>query len=234
MDPILAVTIGGQMELVIRLLLAAVLGALIGAEREYHGRSAGLRTQLLVALGSALAMVVSLQFAEAYGRHPVTSVIRVDPARVAYGVMTGIGFIGAGAIIRYEIGIRGLTTAASLWCTAAIGLACGFGMYGLAAITTALVIFALLVLSKLDQYIPSRGYKTVEISLPASEQDNAARLKALLVERGARIANFEYTYHADSQSETFAFHIVLAARADPAALMTLNEKIPEIIQLRLR
>ena len=116
-----------------RILIAAVLGALIGVERQVHGRSAGLRTQLLVALGAALAMVVSLHFAREFAStDPDTWSLRIDPARMAYGVMGGIGFLGAGVILRQESGIRGLTTGASLWCTAAVGLACGFGMYAVA------------------------------------------------------------------------------------------------------
>ncbi|MCD6364301.1 MAG: MgtC/SapB family protein [Planctomycetes bacterium] len=234
MDLMLAAIPTTQTELVTRLVLAGVLGALIGAEREHHGRSAGLRTQLLVALGSALAMIVSLHFAEVYGRQSANWTIRVDPARVAYGVMTGIGFVGAGAIIRYEIGIRGLTTAASLWCTAAIGLACGFGMYAVAVVATALVIFALLILSKIDLNIPSRRYKTIKISMSADASNNLSRLKALLVERGASILSVDYSFHAKSRSETFTFHLSMPSKVDPSVLMGLEKEIPEITRISLR
>src|SRR5690242_9611004 len=105
------------LEAIARLGMAALLGGLVGLERELHGRSAGLRTHLLVALGAATAMVVSLNFAEVFGtvQHPS---IQCDPARIAYGVMAGVGFLGAGAIIHQSGGIRGLTTAAGLWCAA--------------------------------------------------------------------------------------------------------------------
>jgi len=94
-------------EAVCNLLLAAVLGAIIGAEREYHGRSAGLRTQLLVALGSCLAMIVSLHFATVYGAESSNASLRVDPARVAYGIMSGIGFLGAGRLSATALAFAG-------------------------------------------------------------------------------------------------------------------------------
>ncbi len=222
-------------ELILRLLAAAVLGGLIGAEREHHGRSAGFRTQLLVAVGSALAMVVSVHFGKQYGTEdPGSSVIRVDPARVAYGVMGGIGFLGAGAIIRYEIGVRGLTTAASLWCTAAVGLACGFGMYTVAAVGTGIVIFALMVLTRLDRYISPRWYKTLTVSLPSGEQDNISRLKDILTGKHARIVNFEYTQDRETRSETITFHLVLPARTKPSDLMKISDQVPEITRLNIR
>ena len=92
-------------DFIVRLGVAAALGGLIGLEREARGRSAGLRTQLLVAVGSALAMIVSLQFGARYGDGSLGSAVQVDPARVAYGVMAGVGFLGAGAMIRYGIGM---------------------------------------------------------------------------------------------------------------------------------
>jgi putative Mg2+ transporter-C (MgtC) family protein len=129
-------------ESLLRLALAAVLGGLIGVERELREREAGLRTHLLVALGSALFTIVS-----AYGFHAFlesgASVVRADPTRIAAQIVTGIGFLGAGAIIRQGLSVRGLTTAATLWVVAAVGLAAGAGYYSAAVITTALVLLAL-------------------------------------------------------------------------------------------
>jgi len=129
-------------ESLLRLALAAVLGGLIGAERELRERQAGLRTHLLVAVGSALFTIVG-----AYGFHDFLasgeSVVRADPTRIAAQIVTGIGFLGAGAIIRQGFSVRGLTTAATLWVVAAVGLAAGAGYYSAAVITTALVLIAL-------------------------------------------------------------------------------------------
>jgi len=129
-------------ELLLRLALAAVLGGMIGFERELREREAGLRTHLLVALGSALFTIVG-----AYGFHEFLasgqSVVRADPTRIAAQIVTGIGFLGAGAIIRQGLSVRGLTTAATLWVVAAVGLAAGAGYYSAAVITTAVVLIAL-------------------------------------------------------------------------------------------
>ena len=129
-------------EVLLRLALAAVLGAAIGIERELREREAGLRTHLLVCLGSALFTIASAYGFRGFLEHG-GSVVRADPTRIAAQIVTGIGFLGAGAIIRQGLSVRGLTTAATLWVVAAIGLASGAGYYSAAAITTVLVILSL-------------------------------------------------------------------------------------------
>lgn len=126
----------------LRLAVAAALGAAVGVERELREREAGIRTHLLVSLGSALFTIVS-----AYGFHEFLvnggSVVRADPTRIAAQIVTGIGFLGAGAIIREGLSVRGLTTAATLWVVAALGMASGAGYYWPAIAATAITIFAL-------------------------------------------------------------------------------------------
>lgn len=155
-------------EVALRLGVAGVLGAAMGLERQIHGRAAGLRTMMLVSLGCCLVMLLSNYFAEIYGIHAAgpSSVIRLDPARLAYGVMGGIGFLGAGAILKSGFHIRGLTTAATIWCVAAIGMAVGMGLYFHSLITTSLVLFALFVLDRIEGRLESSWYKTVEVVLP--------------------------------------------------------------------
>jgi putative Mg2+ transporter-C (MgtC) family protein len=150
----------------IRLALAALLGGLVGLERELRGRHAGFRTNLLVCLGCALAMLVSVSFA--FQDWPVAKGfnLNVDPARVAYGVMTGVGFLGAGVIIKHDGSVRGLTTAAGLWCVAAIGLACGQGLYVLGAVATVLVLFALWVLDGMERWLPRKQFRTLVVRRP--------------------------------------------------------------------
>ena len=128
------------LEFILRIFVAAILGGAIGLEREYRDKAAGFRTHFLVALGSALFMIVS-----AYGfESTITSEEqRWDVSRIAAQVVSGIGFIGAGTIIFQKNTIRGLTTAAGVWVTAAIGLACGGGMYILAAAATVMVLLGL-------------------------------------------------------------------------------------------
>ena len=134
-------------EALLRIALAGVLGGLIGLERELRERQAGLRTHLLVAVGAALFTI-----AGAYG----FGTVRTDPTRVAAQIVTGVGFLGAGAIIRQGFSIRGLTTAATLWVVAALGLACGAGYYSGAVITTGVVLLALWPLRLVAYRILSR------------------------------------------------------------------------------
>ena len=131
----------------IRLLVASLLGGLIGLEREIQGKEAGLRTHALVSLGSALIMIVSIEIFEMYKQ-----VASVDPSRIAAQVVSGIGFLGAGAIIRSPGGIKGLTTAAGLWTASGIGLACGLGFYYPALVTTALILTILVIFARIDRF----------------------------------------------------------------------------------
>lgn len=131
------------LEFILRIFVAAILGGLIGLEREYRAKEAGFRTHFLVALGAALFMIIS-----AHGFVDVLAGagnIRLDPSRIAAQVVSGIGFIGAGTIIfqKNENAVRGLTTAAGVWVVAAIGLACGAGMYMVAVSSTLLVLLGL-------------------------------------------------------------------------------------------
>lgn len=121
--------------IVFRLVLAAVLSGIVGFERELHGRAAGFRTHILLCVGTTLIMLTSIHVSDIYaGKSPV------DPARLAAGVVTGIGFLGAGTIMRYKANVKGLTTATSLWVVTAIGLAVGTGLYLGAVVTTLLAV----------------------------------------------------------------------------------------------
>jgi len=157
-----AASLGVAGEAFFRLILAGAAGGLVGLEREMRGRQAGFRTNLLVCMGSALTMLVSLHFA-GHSWHPQESGvnINIDPARIAYGVMTGIGFLGAGTILQQGGAIRGLTTAAAMWCVAAVCLAFGFGMYLVAAGACAIVLSALWVLGYFEDYFPKYRFRDV-------------------------------------------------------------------------
>jgi len=135
----------GDGQIVLRLLIGAVLGGMVGFERERHNkRIAGFRTHILVCVGSTLIMLTSMYIFDLYGtRAPV------DPARIAAGVITGIGFLGAGTIIRSSVSVTGLTTAASLWTVSGIGLAVGCGFYTAAYAATIIVMAALYLLRKI-------------------------------------------------------------------------------------
>ena len=141
-------------QIILRLVLSVILSGLIGLERQMHRRTAGLRTHILVCLGSCLIMLTSLYVFDIY-----KNVVSLDPARIAAGVITGIGFLGAGTIIREKEGVRGLTTAASLWVVAGIGLAVGCGFLNASIFTTILALVVLFFLRYLEGIIFGREEK---------------------------------------------------------------------------
>ena len=137
-----------EMQMIVRLLIAAVLGSIVGLEREMHEKAAGFRTHILVCVGSCVIMLTSMHVFEMY-----KGIANGDPGRIAAQVVSGIGFLGAGTIIRSRASIVGLTTAASLWTIAGVGLAVGSGLYIVACFTTALIFASLFILSKIQDKI---------------------------------------------------------------------------------
>lgn len=180
-------------EAVIRLTLAAVLGGIVGLEREVRGHEAGFRTFMLVAAGAALAMIVSMSFssaswvnADALPTLGDRFVVSVDPARIAYGVMTGVGFLGAGTIIQRRNRVEGLTTAAGIWSVAALGLAAGFGLYVLSVVATLLLLFTLLLLGWARARLPTLVTARLRVAGPAVP-DCVERFEALLKRHGMEV-----------------------------------------------
>jgi putative Mg2+ transporter-C (MgtC) family protein len=178
-------------EVLLRVVLAGVLGGAIGVEREIREREAGLRTHLLVSVGAALFTIVS-----AYGWHDFhfsnASGVTYDPTRIAAQIVTGIGFLGAGAIIRQGLSVRGLTTAASLWVVAAIGIASGAGYYSAAVITTVVVLVSLwplriLAYRYLERFRP--GERRLEVELRVNESPSL--LLDALERHGGAVRAFE-------------------------------------------
>ncbi len=145
-----------SLEEVFKLFLAATFGGLVGIERQIQGQTAGFRTQLLVCLGSCLFTISSIKFFEIFGK-------MVDPSRISAQIVVGIGFLGAGAIIKQGDYVRGLTTAATLWVVSAIGLGVGLGEYILAAVATFITLVNLIILKKLENILPKDIYSNLEI-----------------------------------------------------------------------
>ncbi len=152
-----------------KLFIAAVLGGLIGWERERRGRPAGLRTHLLVCVGVTLIMLVSEHIFVQYQGYKQDSILRIDPARIASQVVTGIGFLGAGTIMRHKATVRGLTTAASLWVVAGIGLAIGSGFIIPAVFTAFIAIMTLILLPKVEGEIKKDKYITMKMLIAGQE-----------------------------------------------------------------
>ena len=197
-------------EITIRLSLALVLGGAIGIEREYRAKEAGFRTHFLVALGSALFCLVS-QFG--FG------VDLKDSSRVAAQVVSGIGFLGAGTIIFQKNVVRGLTTAAGLWVTAAIGLACGTGMYIAAVITTLMVLLGLEVLNLL---IPQLGNTTMELSFSAPNRDSVKQLLKRIKQDGMEVHSYELKDRRTSKEEFLEVNMEIKAKRGFHTLRVLD------------
>jgi putative Mg2+ transporter-C (MgtC) family protein len=163
------VDLGEQLDISIRLVVASVLGAAIGLERELHAHPAGMRTHLLVSLGSAAFTVLSIFFFESPAA-PNGS-LPTDPSRIAAQIVSGIGFLGAGAILKYGTSVRGLTTAASLWATAGVGMAAGAGAWFVAVVTTVLIVFSLGPLNWVISRFQLRGQDLVRLRVLAGRLD---------------------------------------------------------------
>jgi len=200
--------------IVFRLILAAVLSGIVGFEREFHGRSAGFRTHILLCVGSTLIMITSVHIFDVYsGRTPV------DPARLAAGVVTGIGFLGAGTIMRYRASVRGLTTAASLWVVTGIGLAVGSGLYFGSLVTTALAVITLMFFGRLEHaMIRKDWYKTVIIE-SKDGMEHLKGIRKILTEYGAQITDFEVERSEDGANMVLDIGVKLSTSHNTAALI---------------
>ncbi len=205
-----------EYEIIIKLVLAALLGGFIGLERESLSRPAGLRTYTLVCVGSALAMVVSLDMYYQYYQ-----TVNADPGRIAAQVVSGIGFLGAGTIMREGATVRGLTTAAGLWVVACIGLAVGAGLYLPAIVTTAVILFVLIYFVRFEQYFTGmREFKGV-VMIVKDRPGQIGVLGSILGEMGVLIKNIQLTR---VENDDLEIELLLQTPAP----MTIEEVIKEL------
>lgn len=187
----------------LRLLVAGILGGLIGLERESLNKAAGFRTHTLVCIGSCLIMITGIELHTQYGALS-------DPGRLAAQVVSGMGFLGAGTIMRSGFGIRGLTTAASLWVTAAIGLAIGAGRYTTAILTTVIVFVVLVYLSKLEERVKSKQSKLKRIEVIIQDQPGQlGRVSSALGEMDIHIRKVEMSEPLENSRIKLTFAAVL-------------------------
>jgi putative Mg2+ transporter-C (MgtC) family protein len=208
----------------INLGCALVAGALIGAERSYNGRAAGFRTNALVALAAAGAMLISLQpqFAPTAATVGFTF---VDPIpQIAQGVMTGVGFLGAGVIFKEGVSVQGLTTAASIWAVAALGMLFGLGMYGPGAVMTLLVLVVLIGLRAVEARLPRNVYAIATFVFEAGKAPDEQSLKTLVGAQEVRLFDVSYAFVADGRRFEFKANL---ATTNEASLRRLAERLKE-------
>jgi putative Mg2+ transporter-C (MgtC) family protein len=187
-----------------KLLLSFLLGGILGLERQRHGRAAGLRTHILVCLASTLLMI-----APAYIMRSIASCgtsFNIDPLRVGAGIMTGMGFIGAGTIVRSHNFVRGLTTAACVWLTAAIGIIIGLGIFKLALVATLLSFFVLLALGKVDAFLRIENFRVLTVYTKSSHYELPA-IKKICRDMGARILDISMMKDKTVSKTVYKIHL---------------------------
>ncbi|MFQ5747282.1 MAG: MgtC/SapB family protein [Gemmatimonadota bacterium] len=216
-----------QIQVLGRLSLALALGALIGLERELSGKPAGLRTNILICVGAALLTEASVYAASNFAGHEL---IRADPGRIAAGIVTGIGFIGAGTIIVWRGTVTGLTTAATLWVVAAIGMMVGFRAYVVAVGSTVLVLLTLVVLGKVEKRLLSAtAHLVLTVELGDGGAD-ATVVEALLGELGVRCYRLGFTRGRDARRLVYGLEGTPRRNAE---LVRRLEEIPDIRSARI-
>jgi putative Mg2+ transporter-C (MgtC) family protein len=219
------------LDVLVHLGTALVAGGLIGLERSYHGRPAGFRTHALVCMASSLLMLVTVYQDRWFGGAPDS--VRVDPTRMAQGVMTGIGFLGAGVIMQEGLSVRGLTTAASIWMTAAIGILAGVGFHVAVVIATALSLGTLSVFRWIESAMPTLVYAHHQVRFRRDNVLPESELRALLVEHGFSVANMSYRLNGDGTYFEYRMTIRSHSERNANALArTLNAR-PDVVEFRI-
>ena len=217
------------MDFVLRLVVAGILGVLIGLEREYRAKEAGYRTHFLVAVGSALLMIVSQHgFDDMLGKEGVG----LDPSRIAAQIVTGIGFIGAGTIILNRQIVRGLTTAAGIWATAGIGMCAGAGMYALAISATVLTLIGLELLSRLFK---NMGLKSFIIEFSTHNKDIPKIISSSLTKGEFMVVSYQMDERGTGDTATFDVTMVVKSKRkdDEANLIALLNGYEDVVVRRI-
>lgn len=218
--------------IIVRILAALAVGALIGFERSFHGRPAGFRTHALVCVASALLMLVTVYQHDWMTGVPLDA-IRTDPTRMAQGIMTGIGFLGAGVIFKEGLTVRGLTTAASIWITAAIGILVGIGFYLPALVGTITTLVVLSAFRAVEMWLPSEFFAhhtlrfTREAVMPEDE------LRQLIGAHGFSIANLSYRLADDGKIFEYRMVIRSRDRRNAERLSQHLRNLPEVKEFRI-
>jgi putative Mg2+ transporter-C (MgtC) family protein len=207
-------------EILLRILAATLAGALVGLERETHGRPAGLRTTILTCVASAISMIVSESLFIESGDNTTW---RPDPARLGAGILTGIGFLGAGTIMRHRNIIRGVTTAASLWFVTVIGLALGSGLYLAGTVGLGVALVSLILLPGLEKRIPSDWYSTLTVVAEMNALSEA-ELRSRLQKLDLRPKRFKLKYDLTAAQVTMSVEVQFNRRkVEEVATTLMNE-----------
>ena len=219
-----------DIEMILRLLAALVAGTCIGYERSFHGRPAGLRTHVLVCLASSLLMLVTV-----YEDHWVRVVgeSRLDPTRMAQGIMTGIGFLGAGVIVKEGLNVRGLTTAASIWITAAIGIIAGAGLYLPLVVSVILTLAVLSVFRWIETRVPTQSYFAFDVKYAKDGTLSEDDMRALIKRHAFSIANFSYRLETEGRVLRHSMTLKTTDRTAASRLAHALKENPTVLEFKL-
>lgn len=221
-----------EIVIAVRVLAAVLVGASIGFERTFHGRPAGFRTHALVCLASSLLMLVTV-YPNWWMAVTPSDAFRTDPTRMAQGIMTGIGFLGAGVIFKEGLTVRGLTTAASIWITAAIGILLGIGFY-FAAIAGAIATLAVLAAFRfIERRLPAEFYAHHSLTFQRSAIMSEDDLRRMIGEHGFSIANLSYRLSGDGKLFEYGMVIKTRDRQNAEALAQHLCRRPEVLEFRI-
>ena len=220
-------------DILLALISALAAGSLIGLERTYHGRPAGFSTHALVCLASGLLMVAAVYQSRWFAQAPLET-IRVDPTRMAQGIMTGIGFLGAGVIFKEGLTVRGLTTAASIWITATIGILFGVGFYGPAIFATVATLGVLACFRWLERWMPSQLFSSFSVRFARDKVLPEADLRALLREHGFSISGLSYDLVSDGRCFEYRTVLLTKRAGDTRALTEALLARDDILQFSIQ
>jgi putative Mg2+ transporter-C (MgtC) family protein len=217
--------------MVMHLIVATIAGALIGYERSYQGRPAGFRTHALVCIASALLMLLAVHQGAWFDAS--VEIVRVDPTRMAQGIMTGIGFLGAGVIVKEGASVRGLTTAASIWITAAIGILAGVGFYFPVVIATALTLGTLAGFRWIEARMPQLVYLHHGVRFPLNRALTEREYCEIAIQHAFKVSDF--AYRVSAEAGYIEYRMVLSTRdagAEQRFARTLA-KTPDVLEFQL-
>lgn len=220
-----------DLEMLLRLLAALGAGALIGYERSYQGRPAGFRTHALVCCASCLLMFVTVY--EAHWVRTTADQLRLDPTRMAQGIMTGIGFLGAGVIVKEGLSVRGLTTAASIWITAAIGVLAGVGFYFPLLLSVVVTLGVLSVFRRIETLMPTQAYFHFEVRFARNAAPDETGLRGLIERNGFSIANLSHRLDGEGRVRRYGMVIRTLDRAAASRLAATLEADAAVLEFRI-
>jgi len=208
----------------VRLLASFIAGLLIGVEREAHSQPAGMRTHILISIGSTLAMLLSIYIPQSYPEFQ-----NGDPGRIAAQVVTGIGFLGAGAIFRFGVNVKGLTTAASIWAMAMLGLTIGAGLFKISALAVVIILFSLTVMDVLEKFFfRDKIFKRIEITV-RKKTVGIKEIREVVTSMKIRITGVDMKKNTAETTDKYILYVYIPVKLDPQLLSEKLEKTEGVL-----